>query len=350
MKNKFIYTTALMTFLMFVSCGENTINKKMPGMNDPVSVKIISLKKSNTLTQIQASGQFTTNDETFLSFKTGGIIQKIYVKEGENVQRGQLLATLDMTELNAMVNQASIAFEKANRDLKRTQQLYKDSVATLEQFQNTQSAFDLAKEQLVAARFNLEHAQIRATQNGVILKKLANMGQIVAPGTPILETSGKGNSNWILRVALSDRDWAMIKKGDSALVEVEALDMHKMKALVDSKAENIDPMTGSFSIDIMLLNAEHINIASGMFGKVTLLPKITSPNWKIPYQAVLDGHADKGFVFVTNDNKTAQKVAVTIKDITSEHVLVSDGLQNYASLIVAGSAYLTHNSKITIVH
>jgi multidrug efflux pump subunit AcrA (membrane-fusion protein) len=65
------------------------------------------------------SGQFTTDDEVMLSFKTTGIINKIYVKEGDAIQRGQLLATLNLTEIDASLEQARLALEKSTRDHQR---------------------------------------------------------------------------------------------------------------------------------------------------------------------------------------------------------------------------------------
>ncbi|MBK8884569.1 MAG: HlyD family efflux transporter periplasmic adaptor subunit [Bacteroidales bacterium] len=136
----------------------------------------------------------------------------------------------------------------------------------------------------------------------MILRKLANDGQVIGPGMPVLQTSSKGRTDWILRVAVSDKEWAGIKLNDTAKVQIEALNICDMQAYVSSKAEDTDPMTGSFSIDLKLSNAQKLNIASGMFGKAEIMLSIKSFVWQIPYDALLDGNADQGFVFVTNDN------------------------------------------------
>ncbi|MBK8884570.1 MAG: biotin/lipoyl-binding protein [Bacteroidales bacterium] len=108
---------------------------------------------------VQSSGQFTTDDETMLSFKTGGIVDRIYVKEGDKIRKGQLLATLDLTEISSQVNQSQIAYEKAARDYNRIENLQKDSVASLEQLQNSKTGLELAKQQLAAAKFNLQYSK-----------------------------------------------------------------------------------------------------------------------------------------------------------------------------------------------
>ncbi len=327
------------------SCGKKEEASAVPAAGETISVKTIPLQTSTLTSRIYASGQLTTDDETLLSFKTGGVIKKIYVKEGDKISAGQLLASLDLTEIAAQVSQAQIAFDKAARDHKRAENLYKDSVATLEQLQNAKSGLELAQQQLGAARFNLQYSEIRAAHSGVVVNKLANEGQIAGPGTPVLQVSSKGQADWILRVAVSDREWAQVNINDKAMVKLESIGK-TAEGVVSAKAENADPMTGSFSLDIQLKNARGLNAASGLFGKAELFASQTNSGWQIPYDALLDGNAGEGFVFVTNDHKTALKVPVKIAGIQKNTVLISSGLAGYGALIVSGSAYLTDKSAI----
>jgi RND family efflux transporter MFP subunit len=342
------YKTSLIALSSFIllSCSDKTEEVKTDIPTDVIPVKVIELQSSNIKRVINASGQFTTEDETMLSFKTGGIINKIYVKEGEQIQKGQLLATLDLTEINAQVNQAQIGFEKAQRDFKRAENLYRDSVASIEQFQNAKSALDFAQQQLNAAKFNLTYSEIRSITDGVVLKKIMNEGQITGPGSPVIQINSKGNADWVLKVNLSDKDWASINIGDSALVQIDAIGKENLKSVVSSKSESVDFMTGSFSVDIKLINNKKIDIASGMFGKAIIHPKTNNVAWKIPYEALLDGNANEGYVFVTNDLKTAKKIAVNVGEIEDNNVCIKSGLENYKYIITSGSAYLTDNSLI----
>lgn len=342
------YKTSLIALSSFIllSCSDKTEEVKTDIPTDVIPVKVIELQSSNIKRVINASGQFTTEDETMLSFKTGGIINKIYVKEGEQIQKGQLLATLDLTEINAQVNQAQIGYEKAQRDFKRAENLYRDSVASIEQFQNAKSALDFAQQQLNAAKFNLTYSEIRSITDGVVLKKIMNEGQITGPGSPVIQINSKGNADWVLKVNLSDKDWAYINIGDSALVQIDAIGKENLKSVVSSKSESVDFMTGSFSVDIKLINNKKIDIASGMFGKAIIHPKTKNVAWKIPYEALLDGNANEGYVFVTNDLKIAKKIAVKVGEIEDNNVCIKSGLENYKYIITSGSAYLTDNSLI----
>ena len=85
-----------------------------------------------------------------------------------------------------------------------------------------------------------------------------------------------------------------------------------------------------------------------MFGKATIHGSKQLAVWKIPYEALLDGNAQAGYVFVTTDEKTAKKVSVVVGAIEREQVIIQSGLENYKWLITSGSAYLKEGTAVTI--
>lgn len=323
-------------------------NESVAKKSDEIPVRVLALTKQEISPVIETSGLFTTDDETLLSFKTGGVIDRIFVKEGDAIKKGQLLAVLNLTEIEAQVAQAKLAFEKAQRDYKRVENLYKDSVATLEQFQNAKTGFEVAQKQLEAANFNRSFSEIRALNSGYVLRKMANEGQVVGPGSVVLQTNGASAGNWKLRVGVSDREWAAVALGDVATVTTDALGNKELKAIVTRKSEGTDGMSGAFALELTLQESNP-SLASGLFGKASIQAKRRQNVWSIPYDALLDGDAQSGYVFTTNDSKTAHKTMVTISSITRQHVLVSSGLENANLLIVSGNAYLTEGSKISVL-
>lgn len=347
---KFAILMTILAAWIIQSCSESEgkTNKKF-SVGEKIPVQLLKLEKKSVHIPVHASGQFITDDETNLSFKTGGVIDKIMVKEGDRVTAGQLLATLHLTEINAQLSQAKLALEKATRDYERATNLYRDSVATLEQFQNAKTALDLATQQYEAAKFNRSYSEIRAIANGFVLRKQANPGQVISPGTTVITTNAAGNGKWNLKIGVSDKDWAKIKVNDVAEITTDATPGKSFSAYVSKKSEGTDAYTGSFTIELKLKGELPPSIASGMFGKAVITPTSNGDAWAIPYDALLDSDGNSGFVFVTNDFKTARKAQVTIATMDNSQVIVSSGLEDAEALIVSGSAYLRDQSPIQII-
>ncbi|MBK6266571.1 efflux RND transporter periplasmic adaptor subunit [Marivirga sp. S37H4] len=330
------------------ACSTSESKDKVEIPVDKIPVKVWTIEKFQGTIPLHGSGQFTTEDETILSFKTGGIISEIHVSEGDYVRKGQTLASLDLTEINTSVIQAQLGYEKALRDYERIQRLLTDSVATLEQSQNSKTALDIAVQSLKAVQFNKEYSEIKAQKDGYVLRKYANSGQQIGSGSPVLQVSGAVKDNWKLKVALSDKDWALVSEGDTAHIHTSVNPEKSYLAEVSSKARQANPMTGTYSVELKFRNDAPAYLASGMFGTADIYSAQSTKAWNIPYEALLDANGGYGFVFVTESGETAKKVSVKVGKIYPDKVQILEGLESYSKLIISGSAYLNDNSSILI--
>jgi len=345
-KIKYIFSSVVIA-LFLTACAKKKVEETNKD-SEIIPVKVMKINQESIGQTIHASGIFTTEDETYLGFKIGGVVQNILVKEGDAIKAGQLLATLNLTEIKSQVQQAQIGLEKAERDFKRAGNLYRDSVATLEQFQNSKTALDVAKQQISILKFNQNYAEISALKPGFVLKKLANDGQVVGPGTPILMVNGASNQ-WVLKVGLADQDWASVSIGDQATVAIDTEKDQNFSATIRAKSEGVDPITGTLWVTLKTNGIPAKKIALGIFGKANIQPKKKTNAWVIPFDAVVEGNENEGFVFITKDEKTADKVQVKISSIEHGKVIVTQGLEEAKGIITSGNAYLNAGSAIKII-
>lgn len=349
MHNRLIRSLLAVLILGMGACGSPESSSGGKPGTEPIPVRVIPLRAQDTTQVVIASGTFTTDDETVLSFKNGGIIQQITIKEGESFRKGQLLAALEPAEIDATVRQARLAVEKAERDYQRASQLFLDSVATKEQLENAKTAYEAAQADVERAMFNQQHTRIYAPFDGYVLQRPAHPGQVAGPGTPVLVVGSTGRNGWLLKVGVSDQQWAAIQPGDRAEVTVDAAPGRRFPARVSRKSEGIDPQSGTFSVYLNLEpTAGFPAIGSGMFGKTEIRLSAESGVWLIPYEALLDGDGGNGYVFVTDDGQTARRIPVTIGRIERDHIVVTGGLEDARALVVSGSPYLRDGSTITV--
>ncbi len=339
----FLVTTAL----LLSSCGSRTPEKNVLAGKDTIPVKLIPVRSDTSVNQVDASGLLTTENEARLSFKTGGVIENVWVKEGDKVRAGQLLATLKSTEIAAQVQQVELGLEKAQRDYQRAYNLYRDSVATLEQLQNAKTGADIARQNLQQALFNQQYSKIYAPADGFIVKKLGNTGELAGPGTPVLVmNAASASSKWILKLGLADHDWALVETGNKATVKIDAFPGKLFPARVSKKSLAADPVSGSFQAELQV-ELGNEQAAIGMFGTASISTSGTTAGFSIPYDALLEANGKKGFVFVSDDCRSVKKVEVTIESINNTTVHLSSGLEGHAFLVSSGSPYLNEQSVIT---
>jgi RND family efflux transporter MFP subunit len=345
MKSTFVLTTML---LIFQACKQPAKPSAIPTPSEAIPVTLAPVQTGGLANSIEATGLLFTEDESKLSFKIGGVVESVFVSEGDFVKAGQVLATLKNTEIASQVSQVQLNVQKAERDYERAYNLYQDSVATLEQLQNAKTGLDIAKQGLSAANFNKQYARIVAPASGFVVKKLMSAGEIAGPGMPVfLINHVSGNSHWILRTGVSDAEWANIVLGDKAMVTLDAFPGKTFNARVTNRSLAADPMNGSFSVELRVdLNGE--KPATGMFGKASILTGKVTYTTVIPYAALLEADGDKGYVFVTNNKKTVERKEVKLGRMYNDRVEVLSGLENNNLIVIAGSAYLSDKSTIVV--
>jgi RND family efflux transporter MFP subunit len=315
-----------------------------------VPIRTMSVQQKNMVHDIVGTGMLASKAEAKLSFKTGGIISKIYVKEGDDVKAGQLLATLDLTEINSQVAQAQLAVEKSERDLQRAKNLYADTVATLETVQNATTGADYARKTLQIAVFNRRFSEIRAAHSGRIIKKLMNEGEWAGPGMPVffINEAMASNSDWVVRVGVSDRDWASLRVGNTAKVQFDAYPNEVFEGRVTKLADMADPMSGTYEVEVTV-NPHGKRFATGLFARVALQPSKSSVMSVIPIEALVEGNGTEGFVYsLASDGNSVLKTQVKILNIGEKEIGVS-GLGTVQAVITEGSSYLTEKSRVKLV-
>jgi len=338
---------ALIAFCL-VRCSDNHA-AVIPPADQPIPVKLQPVNTANEGKTLQYSGLIASNSEARLSFKIGGIISRIYVKEGDRVAAGQLLATLDLTEINAQVQQASQNLEKAQRDETRANNLYRDTVASLEQVQNAHTQTTVSTEALRIARFNQQYAQIRAAAGGTILQKLMNEGEYASAGTAVLVFNGVAQNDWVVRFGVADKDWAVLRKGDRASIAIDAYPEERFAGTITKLAEGADANGGTYAVEVTIA-ATGRKLAPGLFCTLQLQPPGKRSLAFIPASALAEGDGNKGFVYTLNaDKRTVRRVPVRIAYLQGDRIAISSGLDTVQQVIADGVGYLTEKSVVKLI-
>ena len=330
--------------LLFAACSGTDEKIKT---ETPVKVNTaIVLEKELTL-PVHAVGKVYAKEEVKLSFKTGGFIKDLKVDEGQSVKQGQELAVLNLAEIEARLSQAKLGFDKAQRDYKRAYNLHRDSVVTLEQLQNVETALELAQHDLDIARFNYKHSRITAPTNGKVLKRLAEENELIGAGHPVFMFGSVAN-DWVVRANLSESDIFRIEQNDHAKLSLDAYPGKTLSGKVSEIGTSADPYTGTYEIEITISNKE-LKLASGLFARFDILPDATNQFDVIPMNALVEANEREGFVYMVNDTNGVVRKKVNIRQIQDEALYVLSDLTQGDVVVTTGSAYITSKSKVEVM-
>ncbi|PSR13559.1 MAG: hypothetical protein DA408_10555 [Bacteroidetes bacterium] len=318
-----------------------------------------------------ATGPLAAAEEARLSFKTGGIIARILVREGQQVRKGQVLAELQLDEIRAQTQQATLgedqalisrdnaqlALQLAERDYRNVKGLYADSVATLEQLENVAAQRNNARNQVLAAekglafrqqgvevaRFNLRYSTIVAPSDGIILKQFVEVNEVVGPGSPVFFFGSRQQAQ-VLNVAITDKDIIHLGLGDTATIAFDAYPNETFTGFVRELAGTADAFTGTYQVQLELAPTPR-NLLNGFIGSATIRTQDFKQLVSIPVDGLLKANGQVGQVMVIESGQ-AQLRNITIYQLLQDQLLISSGLQAGDVVITAGAGYLEEGDPV----
>lgn len=313
----------------------------------PAPVRVAVAFKGPAAPSIRTNGLLVNKDEIRLSFKVGGIIKHIDVREGERVRKGQLLAEIELTEVNAQVEQVRQAHEKAKRDAERGERLYADQVISLEQLQDLRTQTAVTEAALKSARFNSSHAAIVAPRDGTVLRRLAEERELVTAGNPVI-VLGAQDRGFVVRLGLADREIVQMQLGDSAEIRLDALPQTRIAGKVTEIASGADPASGMFMVEIAL-DAGALPLKSGLVAKVTITPATANDGALVyvPIASIVEGVGRRASVFVL-DNDRVRRRNVEVAFIDDDAVALAGGIESGERIVTDGALYLEDGEQVAV--
>lgn len=300
---------------------------------------------------VRAYGVVRPENQAALSFKIGGMIQAIHVDDGDQVRQGQVLAELDMREIDSHTARAELAVQKAKRDMDRIAPLAGKGFASAKSMDDARTALDAARAEQRAIEFDRSLARITASADGVVLARHADAREMIGQGAPVVTVSAGANA-YMLKAGLGDKDVARVKTGDAAILTLDAFPGEKLHGRLSRIAAASDPRSGAFEVEIAL-DAAGKNLISGFMGEARITASIAGANTNaltIPASAIIEGHGSGAMIFVI-DPKTgiAQQKRISIGKLDGENIIVTGGLEPSVKVVTAGANYLSDGTKVRIV-
>jgi len=252
--------TGLLLLAVLIAIGSSFIS------DHARAVKTITVQQGPLVTTVSVTGKAVTAREVGLSATAPGTIATVHVKEGDVVQRGQALASLDVREARALeskieagLRQANEEFAQAQRVLERARKLYEIGGESRQAVEDAGSRLRIAEAKVLAARedlrvgrLGLQNSIIRAPFGGLITSVTAQVGQWAIPGGSLVTLAAPNEREIDAKVDAGDG--GVIHEGQEALVTSDAFPDRQWRERVLRLAPAMEKgaTTNSFSVRLSL--------------------------------------------------------------------------------------------------
>jgi RND family efflux transporter MFP subunit len=327
----------LLPILLLAACGRHeSATQPVPNLpNTAVKVQVAKLTP-HTATE-EVVGTVRSKQRAVVEAKVSGRVLEYTATPGAMVKAGDLLARLDVQEIQAKVDQARAMLDQAKRDFDRQKQLIASNATTRQEFDAADARVKISTGAVSEAETMLSYAKVTAPFDGVVTRKLADVGDLAMPGKPLLEIEAPTSLRFEadLPEAILDR----VKLGAKMPVRLAKA----IEGTVSEISPVADPVSRTFRVKLDLPPSE--GLRTGQFGRVSV-PVAEVKLLLVPQNAVLK-RGQMQIVFVAQNGKAALRLVKTGK-VLEGRVEVLSGLEEGEQVIVSESAKLTDGQPVTI--
>lgn len=339
--------------LLLAGCGGSTSETNEA---QPKDVKVSTgqaLAESVPLT-VTATGGLEADKSVMVSTRMMGWIRQVHVIEGQVVQKGDPLVSIDDSDLMAKkaqaeagITEAEAVLANAERMAARFQRLYEEKSVSKQQLDDVLTGRDraaagveMAKAGLREVKVHLSYLDIVAPVGGVVARKMCEEGNMANPGMPLITLESTDRMKVV--AYLGEKDISNVKAGDMVDVEITSLPGARFRLALDRVIQSANPGSRTYDIETYLDNTDG-RLKSGMFARVTV-PVGTRQAVTVPAEAVIERGQLTG-VWTIDETDHVHLRWVRLGHPAGDRIEVLSGLAGGETLVLNSQAPLAEGDK-----
>jgi multidrug efflux system membrane fusion protein len=355
--------------LILVSTAAVLLNacSKPEAPQEPIrAVKLLKVSSGAVGGQSEYAGEVKARTESRLGFRVGGKLTQRPVEVGQRVVVGQLLAQLDAQDLalssqagQAQVSAAQTQRDLAAADLKRYLDLKDQGFVSSAEIERRQATLQAAEAHLRQARAQgsvqvnqASYARLLADGAGVVLSVEAEVGQVVAAGTPVVRLAKDGARDVV--IAVPEDKLSQVRSGQAAQVRLWSSGLPgqtPLEATVREVAASADPVTRTFQVKLALAQGASAPLGTTATVSLSATSGVAVAAIKLPTSALMraPGGSNKDTAVWVLDpaSQTVALRPVVVAGADGNDLLIASGLKDGEEVVSAGVHVLSPGQRVT---
>jgi membrane fusion protein (multidrug efflux system) len=306
----------------------------------PVSVTVVAPVSMRDV--VFLPGETEAYEDVKVAANAAGRVEWIGPREGQTVQKGELLAKIDVSAHKAALEHAKAAYNLASDLCERRRRLYKSKIIAREELDQSETQLKLALTDLEQIKVRYNHGFPKSPITGIINHLYVDVGEYADTGKPIADIVNIDRIK--INVRVPELDVRYVKRGQKTPIKIDAFAERPLIGTVDFVSFKADAATKTFLVRSVIDNPEH-DIRPGMIGRVAFVRRLIADAVAVPLFAIVDKGGER-IVFLEKDG-LAESRTISIGVIEGDRVQITSGLNVGDHLIVKGHTEVEDGMKVT---
>ena len=314
-------------------------------------VNTLTAKKEIFNHYLELQGDVSTKQNVLIYPEMAGTLQRVYVKEGDRVSKGQVLATIDDGGMSSQLNQLKTQASLAKTTFERQERLWNQNIGSEIQYLQAKTNYEAAENMVSQAQSQLGKSTIRAPFSGIIDNVIKDQGTVVAPGQGSEVFRIVNLSDMYIEVEVPEAYLGNVTKGKEALVYFPILG-DSVVTKIRETGNFINPSNRSFEAEIPVPNKEG-KIKPNLSAKVNINDYTSEDAILIPTSIISENADGEQYVFVADEpnadgESVVKRTIITTGKTQGAAIEVLTGLNDGDHIIKEGARSVKDGQKVKI--
>jgi len=313
-----------------------------------VPVRVAAVKKQVVDNSLRLTGTFEARKELDIVAEGQGRITRLAIEEGQRVVKGQSVANIDNTSIQAQLSTADASLEKARKDVERYERLLKAGAISQQQYEEVKLGLANSEANLTAIKQQLNYTKVSSPMTGYIKEIKVEEGSFAAPGSPIATVVDINQLKLVVKV--SETDIIKIKKGQKVNIHTEVYPDIVFDGRINLISIQADAAR-KYNVEIVVPNNGKNPLKAGMYGtvEIDLGEKGSEFALFVPRKCIV-GSVKNPRVYTVIDGSHVESKEVQLGEIFEDLVLVHSGLTEGEQVVTTGQINLENGRRIRILN
>jgi membrane fusion protein (multidrug efflux system) len=290
---------------------------------------------------VEITGAVLSKKNVNISAEVSGRVQELKAVEGMRVKKGEVLAQVDTETIDRNIEEVETQLELANIIYEKQKRLWDQQIGTEVQFLEAKNRKEILEKSLASVSTQKDRATIRAPFDGTVEELNIRLGEMVQPGSPIINFVGE--SDFYIEGDVSERYVGILKRGDSVEVRFPSIDRALMTRIT-AVGGVIDPNNRTFKIEAFLPQAERVK--PNMISVIRIKDYENKGAVTVPTNLILQDNEGE-YVFIV-ENGSAKKAYIQRGLTYQGKTEVLEGLKGNETLVNRGFREVSEDIKVSI--
>lgn len=332
----------LSLFALAVACsgGEASTNDTTQTEERVAQVRTLALEPRTVQDRVSLPADVLPLRRAVLAAEVPGAVESVRADLGQRVGAGSLLTAIDERSLAQRVAETEALLRDAELEFERAENLLSRRAITKAKWISAQTALDVARARLAAAKLDLDKARVSAPWGGSIAARFVEVGDYVTPGTPLFELVDASRVK--VRAPARAADVPFLEVGRQVEVRLDAFPNEVFVARIERLGAQLDTASRTLDVEAEIANPDG-RLKPGMLARLEVPRRELADALVVPMKAVVDLGESKA-VYVVEDGRASRK-PVTLGPVVGEEVVV-DGLTPGTRIIVEGLHVVSDGQRV----